>query len=86
MRGTCSAGFELKAKGRAPSRFFPEAYDKIHAADHDAGRASVLVARSGPGLPPRPVERAQRFIRKAARGAGGQMPPGAAHFTAARCR
>src|SRR6266851_10361798 len=30
------------------------------------------------------VERAQMFIRKAARGAGGQMPPGAAHFTAAR--
>jgi len=28
--------------------------------------------------------RAQLFIRKAARGAGGNMPPGAAHFTSAK--
>src|ERR1700675_1091851 len=30
MRGTCSAGFELKFKGTA-EQIFPEAYDKIHA-------------------------------------------------------
>jgi acyl-CoA dehydrogenase len=30
------------------------------------------------------VERAQAFIRKAARGAGGQMPPGAAHYNGAK--
>jgi acyl-CoA dehydrogenase len=36
------------------------------------------------GIAAASVERAQAFIRKAARGAGGQMPPGAAHFTAAK--
>ena len=36
------------------------------------------------GIAAAAVERAQRFIRKAARGADGQMPPGAAHFTAAK--
>ena len=36
------------------------------------------------GIAAAAVERAQAFIRKAARGAGGQMPPGAAHFTAAK--
>ena len=36
------------------------------------------------GIAAAAVDRAQRFIRKAARGAGGQMPPGAAHFTAAK--
>src|SRR5262249_20356319 len=30
MRGTCSAGFELKAKAPA-EQVFPEAYEKIHA-------------------------------------------------------
>src|SRR6201999_4701 len=30
MRGTCSAGFELKATGSA-EQIFPESYDKIHA-------------------------------------------------------
>ena len=36
------------------------------------------------GIAAAAVDRAQLFIRKAARGAGGQMPPGAAHFTAAK--
>ena len=36
------------------------------------------------GIAAAAVERAQMFIRKAARGAGGQLPPGAAHFTAAK--
>jgi acyl-CoA dehydrogenase len=36
------------------------------------------------GIAAAAVERAQRFIRKAARSAGGQMPPGAAHYTAAK--
>jgi len=47
-----------------------------HQVDAQAGEqlGDVLAA----------VERAQLFIRKAARGAGGQLPPGAAHFTAAK--
>jgi acyl-CoA dehydrogenase len=36
------------------------------------------------GIAAAAVDRAQLFIRKAARGAGGQMPPGAAHFTTAK--
>ena len=36
------------------------------------------------GIAAAAVDRAQLFIRKAARGSGGKMPPGAAHFTAAK--
>jgi acyl-CoA dehydrogenase len=82
MRGTCSAGFELKATGSA-GQVFPEAYDKIHAQTMTPV-AHLCWASAWAGIAAASVERAQRFIRKAARGAGGQMPPGAAHFTAAR--
>ena len=82
MRGTCSAGFELKATGSA-EQVFPEAYDKIHAQTMTPV-AHLCWASAWGGIAAASVERAQRFIRKAARGAGGQMPPGAAHFTAAK--
>jgi acyl-CoA dehydrogenase len=82
MRGTCSAGFELKFKG-CVDQIFPEAYDKIHA--HTMTPVAHLCWSSvWAGVAAAAVERAQLFIRKAARGAGGQMPPGAAHYTAAR--
>jgi acyl-CoA dehydrogenase len=82
MRGTCSAGFELKFKGSA-EQIFPEAYDKIHAQTMTPV-AHLCWSSTWAGIAAAAVERAQMFIRKAARGAGGQMPPGAAHFTAAR--
>ena len=82
MRGTCSAGFELKFKGTA-DQIFPEAYDKIHAQTMTPF-AHLLWSSAWAGIAAAAVDRAQAFIRKAARGAGGQMPPGAAHFTAAR--
>jgi acyl-CoA dehydrogenase len=82
MRGTCSAGFELKATGLA-EQVFPEAYDKIHAQTMTPV-AHLCWASVWAGIAAASVERAQLFIRKAARGAGGQMPPGAAHFTAAK--
>jgi acyl-CoA dehydrogenase len=82
MRGTCSAGFELKATGSA-EQVFPEAYDKIHAQTMTPV-AHLCWASAWAGIAAASVERAQLFIRKAARGAGGQMPPGAAHFTAAK--
>jgi acyl-CoA dehydrogenase len=82
MRGTCSAGFELKATGSA-EQVFPEAYDKIHAQTMTPV-AHLCWASAWAGIAAASVERAQRFIRKAARGAGGQMPPGAPHFTAAK--
>jgi len=82
MRGTCSAGFELKATGSA-EQIFPEAYDKIHAQTMTPV-AHLCWASVWAGIAAAAVDRAQLFIRKAARGSGGQMPPGAAHFTAAR--
>jgi acyl-CoA dehydrogenase len=82
MRGTCSAGFELKAKASA-EQIFPEAYEKIHAQTMTPV-AHLCWSSVWAGIAASAVERAQLFIRKAARGAGGQMPPGAAHLTAAK--
>jgi acyl-CoA dehydrogenase len=82
MRGTCSAGFELRFKGSA-EQIFPEAYDKIHAQTMTPV-AHLCWSSVWAGIAAAALERAQTFIRKAARGAGGQMPPGAAHFTAAK--
>jgi len=82
MRGTCSAGFELKFKGNS-DQIFPEGYDKIHAQTMTPV-AHLCWSSAWAGIAAASVERAQAFIRKAARGAGGQMPPGAAHFNAAR--
>jgi acyl-CoA dehydrogenase len=82
MRGTCSAGFELKFNGSS-DQIFPEAYDKIHAQTMTPV-AHLCWSSVWAGIAAAAVERAQLFIRKAARGAGGQMPPGAAHYTAAK--
>jgi len=82
MRGTCSAGFELKFKGSS-EQIFPEGYDKIHAQTMTPV-AHLCWSSVWAGIAAASVERAQAFIRKAARGAGGQMPPGAAHFNAAK--
>ena len=82
MRGTCSAGFELKFKGSS-EQIFPEGYDKIHAQTMTPV-AHLCWSSAWAGIAAAAVERAQAFIRKAARGSGGHMPPGAAHFNAAR--
>src|ERR1700731_4685264 len=82
VRGTCSAGFELKFKGSA-EQIFPEPYEKIHAQTMTPV-AHLCWSSAWAGIAAAAVERAQLFIRKAARGAGGQMPPGAAHFNAAK--
>jgi acyl-CoA dehydrogenase len=82
MRGTCSAGFELKFKGSS-DQIFPEGYDKIHAQTMTPV-AHLCWSSAWAGIAAAAVERAQAFIRKAARGAGRQMPPGANHFNAAK--
>jgi acyl-CoA dehydrogenase len=82
MRGTCSAGFELKATAAA-EQVFPEAYEKIHAQTMTPV-AHLCWSSVWAGIAAASVERAQLFIRKAARGAGGQMPPAAAHYTSAK--
>ena len=82
MRGTCSTGFELKVD--CPSdRVFPEAYDKIHAQTMTPF-AHLCWSSAWAGIAAAAATRAQAFIRKAARSSGGQMPPAAAHFTAAK--
>jgi acyl-CoA dehydrogenase len=82
MRGTCSAGFELKATAAA-EQVFPEAYEKIHAQTMTPV-AHLCWSSVWAGIAAAAVERAQMFIRKAARGSGGQMPPAAAHYTSAK--
>jgi acyl-CoA dehydrogenase len=82
MRGTCSAGFKLNFKGAA-EQIFPVAYDKIHAQTMTPV-AHLCWSSVWAGIAASAVDRAQQFIRKAARGSGGTMPPGASHFTAAK--
>jgi len=82
MRGTCSTGFELKVS--CPSdRVFNESYDRIHSQTM-IPFAHLTWSSAWAGAAAAAVQRAQRFLRKAARGTGGQMPPAAAHYTAAR--
>lgn len=82
MRGTCSAGFTLNFKGSA-EQILPVPYERIHAQTMTPV-AHLCWSSVWAGIAAAAVDRAQRFIRKAARGSGGSMPPGAAHFTAAR--
>jgi acyl-CoA dehydrogenase len=82
MRGTCSAGFKLNFKGSA-EQIFPEAYERIHAQTMTPV-AHLCWSSVWAGIAAAAVDRAQLFVRKAARGSGGNMPPGAAHFTTAK--
>ncbi len=81
MRGTCSAGFALRASGGS-DQILPVPYDKIHAQTMTPV-AHLCWSAVWSGIAADAVERAQNFTRKAARGAGGQLPPGAAHYTKA---
>jgi acyl-CoA dehydrogenase len=81
MRGTCSSGFTLKAKGEA-TQILPVAYDKIHSQTMTPV-AHLSWAGVWTGIAAAAVERARLFIRNAARHANGQLPPGAAHLTTA---
>jgi acyl-CoA dehydrogenase len=82
MRGTCSAGFKLNFKGSS-DQIFPVPYERIHAQTMTPV-AHLCWSSVWAGIAAAAVDRAQLFIRKAARGSGGNMPPGAAHFTAAK--
>jgi acyl-CoA dehydrogenase len=81
MRGTCSSGFNFRATG-CVEQILPEPYEKIHP--QSMVPASHL-AWSGcwAGIAAGAVERAQKFVRRAARQNNGTLPPGAAHFTKA---
>ena len=81
MRGTRSAGFAMKAQGIEP-QVMAQPYAEIHA-ETMTPTAHLLWSSAWAGVAAAAVERARMFTRKAARGAGGQLPPGAAHFTKA---
>ena len=82
MRGTGSAGFDLKAHGVA-DQVFAESYDKIHAQTM-IPYAHICWGSTWAGIAAAAVDRAQAFVRKAARQSGGKMPPGASHVTSAK--
>jgi acyl-CoA dehydrogenase len=81
MRGTCSAGFTLRASGES-DQVLPDPYETIHA--QTMGPVAHLTwAGVWAGIAAGAVERARAFIRQSARQSGGQLPPGAPHFTKA---
>jgi acyl-CoA dehydrogenase len=81
MRGTCSAGFVLRASGSA-DQILPEPYENIHVRTM-VPFAHLTWAGVWTGIAADAVERARLFLRHAARQATGQLPPGAPHFTKA---
>ncbi len=81
MRGTQSEGFTLRA--RAPvQQIMPEPYEKIHAQTM-VPFAHLLWGSVWAGIAAAATAKAQAFVRNALRHSGGQMPPGAPHFTQA---
>jgi acyl-CoA dehydrogenase len=81
MRGTCSAGFTLKAVGDK-EQVLPEPYEKIHPQTM-MPVAHLAWSGAWTGIAAGAVERARLFVRNAARKSEGQLPPGAAHLTRA---
>lgn len=81
MRGTASAGFALRAKGIA-AQIMPVPYDRIHPFSM-VPVSHLTWAALWAGIATAATARAQAFVRTAARRAGGQMPPGAIHYTKA---
>ncbi len=81
MRGTHSEGFTLRA--RAPAQqILPDPYEKIHPQTM-VPHAHLLWGSVWAGIAAAATSKAQAFVRNALRASGGQMPPGAAHFTQA---
>jgi acyl-CoA dehydrogenase len=81
MRGTCSEGFTLRAEGDK-RHILPVPYEKVHVQTM-VPVAHLTWAGVWTGAAAAAVERAQFFLRKAARQANGQLPPGAPHFVKA---
>lgn len=79
MRGTCSAGFSLKAVG-SPDQILPVPYGAIHTQTM-VPTSHLMWAGNWAGIAAGAVERAKKFMRKAQR--AGALPPGVPHFTQA---
>jgi acyl-CoA dehydrogenase len=80
MRGTCSAGFTLRAHGAA-EQLLPVPYEVIHAQSM-VPAAHILWSSAWAGVAASAVEKARRYLRKAVKG-GGELPPSAPYFTRA---
>jgi acyl-CoA dehydrogenase len=81
MRGTCSDGYLLKVSATL-DHLLPVPYEKIHI-ESMVPTAHLCWGSVWAGIAAGATARAQAFIRTAMRGANGQLPPGAAHFTKA---
>jgi acyl-CoA dehydrogenase len=79
MRGTCSAGFTLRAKGDA-AQILPVPYETIHAQSM-VPAAHLLWSGAWAGIAASAVEKARKYLRKAMK--TGELPPSAAYFTRA---
>jgi acyl-CoA dehydrogenase len=79
MRGTCSAGFSLKAAG-VPEQILPVPYGVIHSQSM-VPAAHLMWSAVWAGIAAGAVERARKFMRTAQR--SGALPPGLPHFTKA---
>ncbi|WP_373505558.1 acyl-CoA dehydrogenase family protein [Aestuariivirga sp.] len=78
MRGTCSTGFMLKARG-LPEQVLPVAYDRIHSQTMTPA-AHLLWSSVWAGIASAALQKAQLFVRKAMRGSNGQTPPAASRL------
>jgi acyl-CoA dehydrogenase len=81
MRGTCSAGFTLRAAGEA-GQVLPAPYALIHAQSM-VPAAHIFWSSAWAGIAAAAVDKARRYLRKAVRGGSGELPPSAAYFTRA---
>ncbi len=81
MRGTHSEGFTLRARASA-QQILADPYEKIHPQTM-VPHAHLLWGSVWAGIAATATAKAQAFVRNALRASGGQMPPGAAHFTQA---
>jgi acyl-CoA dehydrogenase len=81
MRGTCSAGFTLRATGEA-GQILPVPYETIHAQSM-VPAAHILWSSAWAGIAAAAVDKARRYLRKAAKGGAGELPPSAPYFTRA---
>jgi acyl-CoA dehydrogenase len=81
MRGTCSAGFTLRATGEK-AQLLPVPYETIHAQSM-VPAAHILWSSAWAGVAASAVEKARKYLRKSIRGGAGEMPPSAHYFTKA---
>lgn len=84
MRGTCSTGYRLKAKGVA-DQILPAPYARIHTQTMTPV-AHILWSSVWAGIATVAVAKAEHFVRKAMRASAGQLPPGGTHLTKAKSR